>query len=463
MDKSWITKSRLTIDYIIHDNKGFLDFAFGKIKADMLKCPCQRCSLAKYKSRVEIEGDLMCHGFLCTYTNWYLHGEDLEDTPQAFSLDHQPKVDHIDSSTFNLLADIFLSMKSDSPTIDSDPPNLDSDTPNIKMEPDESADMHEDSLKEKKALGIYLVGMCIQQIENVDVTLGKKRGRQAAGKSEVHQWRKKSIFFELPYWKDLLLRHNLDVMHIEKNVFDNLVFTLLDDKGKSKDNLNARKDLQALGICSELWPAANGRFLLACFTMTNCENDSFLNILKNVKLPDGYSSNISACVDLNQRKMVGLKSHDCHILMGQLLSIAIRNVLPQEVAFVVMELCHFFREICSRVIDISYMEKLQEHIALTLCHLEMVFPPSFLTVMVHLTIHLTEEVKLGGPVQYRWMYPVEKILGHLKTYVRNRARPEGSICEQFIAEECLTFSSMYLEGIETRFNRVMIGFCVDVI
>jgi hypothetical protein len=33
-------------------------------------------------------------------------------------------------------------------------------------------------------------------------------------------WKKKSIFFRLPYWKDNLLRHNLDVMHIEKNILD---------------------------------------------------------------------------------------------------------------------------------------------------------------------------------------------------------------------------------------------------
>nr|XP_043608898.1 uncharacterized protein LOC122580743 [Erigeron canadensis] len=36
-------------------------------------------------------------------------------------------------------------------------------------------------------------------------------------------WKKRSIFFELPYWKDNLLRHNLDVMHIEKNVCDNII------------------------------------------------------------------------------------------------------------------------------------------------------------------------------------------------------------------------------------------------
>lgn len=43
-------------------------------------------------------------------------------------------------------------------------------------------------------------------------------------------------------------------MHIEKNVFDNIVYTSLDNKKKSKDNLGARKDLWELGIRSELWP-----------------------------------------------------------------------------------------------------------------------------------------------------------------------------------------------------------------
>ena len=43
-------------------------------------------------------------------------------------------------------------------------------------------------------------------------------------------WKKKSIFFRLPYWKDNLLRHNLDVMHIEKNVMDNILGTMLDIK-----------------------------------------------------------------------------------------------------------------------------------------------------------------------------------------------------------------------------------------
>ena len=40
----------------------------------------------------------------------------------------------------------------------------------------------------------------------------------------------RSIFFSLPYWKDHKLRHNLDVMHIEKNVMDNILGTVLNLK-----------------------------------------------------------------------------------------------------------------------------------------------------------------------------------------------------------------------------------------
>jgi len=45
-------------------------------------------------------------------------------------------------------------------------------------------------------------------------------------------WKKKSIFFMLPCWEHLLMRHSLDVMHIEKNVCDNIVGTLLGQEGK---------------------------------------------------------------------------------------------------------------------------------------------------------------------------------------------------------------------------------------
>ncbi|KAL2230585.1 UNVERIFIED_CONTAM: hypothetical protein Sindi_1652900 [Sesamum indicum] len=55
---------------------------------------------------------------------------------------------------------------------------------------------------------------------------------------------RKSIFWELEYWLTHLIRHNLDVMYIEKNVFENIFNTVMDIKEKMKDTLNARKDLK---------------------------------------------------------------------------------------------------------------------------------------------------------------------------------------------------------------------------
>nr|KYP50097.1 hypothetical protein KK1_028172 [Cajanus cajan] len=59
------------------------------------------------------------------------------------------------------------------------------------------------------------------------------------GHGRSHNWTKRSIFWDLPYWKHNLLRHNLDVMHIEKNVFENIFHTVMDIKKKTKDNENA--------------------------------------------------------------------------------------------------------------------------------------------------------------------------------------------------------------------------------
>ena len=62
------------------------------------------------------------------------------------------------------------------------------------------------------------------------------------------------VFSHLTYWDYNLLHHNLDIMHIEKNVCENIYGTLLGIEGKSKDNLKARLDLQDMKIRPELHP-----------------------------------------------------------------------------------------------------------------------------------------------------------------------------------------------------------------
>lgn len=61
-----------------------------------------------------------------------------------------------------------------------------------------------------------------------------------------HNWTKRSIFWDLPYWKDNMLRHNLDVMHIENDFFDNVFNIVMDVQGKTKDNEKAKKDMEFL-------------------------------------------------------------------------------------------------------------------------------------------------------------------------------------------------------------------------
>ncbi|KAH1039864.1 hypothetical protein J1N35_041607, partial [Gossypium stocksii] len=44
-------------------------------------------------------------------------------------------------------------------------------------------------------------------------------------------------------------------------------------------------------------------------------------------------------------------------------------------------------------------------------------------------------------------------LSKLKSYYRNKHYSEGSIAEGYLAEECMTFYSRYLEDVETIWNR----------
>ncbi|XP_019246481.1 PREDICTED: uncharacterized protein LOC109226136 [Nicotiana attenuata] len=76
-----------------------------------------------------------------------------------------------------------------------------------------------------------------------------------SGYGVTHNWTKRSIFWELPYWKHNLLRHKLDVMHIEKKFLDNLFNTIMDVTNKTKDNLKDRMDLKKYCRRSELYLA----------------------------------------------------------------------------------------------------------------------------------------------------------------------------------------------------------------
>ncbi|TYK04901.1 hypothetical protein E5676_scaffold143G001050 [Cucumis melo var. makuwa] len=91
------------------------------------------------------------------------------------------------------------------------------------------------------------------KLKEMIFSCGKKCGKNN-NEGGNDYWKRRSSFFKLPYYKNLHVRHCLDVMHIEKNVCMNIVGTLLDISGKSKDGMNSRLDLVEMNIRPELAP-----------------------------------------------------------------------------------------------------------------------------------------------------------------------------------------------------------------
>ncbi|GJR61657.1 zinc finger, PHD-type containing protein [Tanacetum coccineum] len=239
-------------------------------------------------------------------------------------------------------------------------------------------------------------------------------------------WTKRSIFYELEYWSFLTLKHNLDIIHIGKNMLESILNTLLMND-KSKDTTKARQDLKRFGIRSRLWLGQN----------------------KNGK----YSKHQAAySFTTENRKKFCLKSHDCHIMMQRLLPYGLQQYLPDEVVKPIIKLCSFFKQICSQTLMEDDMLKAQSKVIDILCNLELIYPPAFFDIMIHLVIHLPLEALEGGPIHPWWMFPFERFMKKLKGYVRNKAKPEGSITEGYVAEEALTFSSHYFRDVTTKFN-----------
>jgi len=88
--------------------------------------------------------------------------------------------------------------------------------------------------------------------------------------SETNIWKKRPIFFDFLYWCDLDVRHCINVMHVEKNVCDSLIGTLLNIKGKTKDGLKCHQDMVEMGIREQLHPISHGRRMYQPRNATQC-------------------------------------------------------------------------------------------------------------------------------------------------------------------------------------------------
>ena len=153
---------------------------------------------------------------------------------------------------------------------------------------------------------------------------------------------------------------------------------------------------------------ANGKLLKpkANYTLTVDQTKLVYQWIKELWMLDGYSSNLARWANVDKGTMHEMKSHDCHVFVECLLLIAFSSLLP-HVLNPLIEISHFFKDLCFTTLIEDDLSRMEWNIPFILCKLERILPPSFFYSMEYLPIHLTYEARLGGLVQYRWMYPFE--------------------------------------------------------
>ena len=138
-----------------------------------------------------------------------------------------------------------------------------------------------------------------------------------------------SMIFRLPYWSSLSMWHCIDLMHTEKNVLDNILYSIVSDLKKIKDHSKAWANCMLMDVLPHLWilDGPKKKKPKAPFTLTPKQRKLMCDWFRSLALPNSYASNIICCCKDNCN-FSRFKSHDCHIIMQKFLSHAIHELLP---------------------------------------------------------------------------------------------------------------------------------------
>jgi hypothetical protein len=139
------------------------------------------------------------------------------------------------------------------------------------------------------------------------------------GYGNDHNWTHKCALWELMYAKALILLHNIDIMHHERNVGESILSTCMSFTDKTKDNHKPRKDLALLCNRPSLELKSHDGKPRAPFCLKARDRKEVLIWLKNLKFSDGYAACFRRAVNLDTGKLSGVKSHNYHIFMERLL------------------------------------------------------------------------------------------------------------------------------------------------
>jgi hypothetical protein len=139
---------------------------------------------------------------------------------------------------------------------------------------------------------------------------------------------------------------------------------LINTDGKTRNHGHARADLKKMGIRLEFWldDSVKGTGLpTSCITLSEHEKKEFCGFLKNVKVPSGYSTNVSRLISFLDLKVApGVKSHNYHVLLTQMIPVGIPNIPPVNVPEAIMNFFFFFNAIGQKVVSEEALESLEK-------------------------------------------------------------------------------------------------------
>ena len=146
---------------------------------------------------------------------------------------------------------------------------------------------------------------------------------------------------------------------------------------------------------------------------TKEQRAQFLTLMSRTRFPTGYvSSNVRRQTDNNGLK--GLKTHDYHVIIEDILPIAVISSLEKGPGLAIIRLGLILKRMSMHVLDPSNFDNLKEEVVEVLCLLEREFAPTIFNISMHLLVHLEHELEYCGPIRNRWMYPIEQYMKVMK-------------------------------------------------
>ncbi|KAL3678426.1 hypothetical protein R1sor_021382 [Riccia sorocarpa] len=243
-----------------------------------------------------------------------------------------------------------------------------------------------------------------------------EKGHIPIERAGLKRW---SILHRLPYWKDLLIQHLLDPMHIEANVTKSLIKRIFGEK----DGKPTRRACEEFGVHPEKWiQVSNGgikSFPPAPWILTIEERKICRQRISEIRFP-------------------------------RFIQTILQGLGSQELRDAIYDLSALMRWVCSKTVRTTDIDEKELFAITTLCKLERTLPPDYFDSQIHLLVHLVREISLCGPVHGRWMYWLERYMKVMKDDVRQKAKSEGSMAEGHRLREAMFLCSNILEQLDPR-------------